>query len=155
MKTPWIRTLLVALLVTLPLTLTSCGDGDDDIEVPKTAPVQPSPEIGAITDPYFSNDDYIGRTVTVTAEVTQVITDRSFVLTGDEYGDDSLLVLSAAGIDAERGKDVTVTGVVGKFAYDAYAAEYDLGGADSYAGFDAEEFLVAIGGPSAGGAPSA
>ena len=142
--------LLVAVLVTLPLTLTSCGDGDD-IEVPKTAPVQPSPEIGAITDPYFSNDDYIGRTVTVTAEVTQVITDRSFVLTGD----DSLLVLSAAGIDAERGKDVTVTGVVGKFAYDAYAAEYDLGGADSYAGFDAEEFLVAIGGPSAGGAPSA
>ncbi|MEV4703170.1 hypothetical protein [Actinoplanes sp. NPDC049316] len=84
--------------------------------------------------------------VTVTAEVSKVITDRSFVLTGEEYGDDSLLVLSAPGIEAERGEEVTVTGVVGKFAYGAYFNDYDLGSADSYEDFDAEEFLVATGG---------
>jgi hypothetical protein len=153
MKKAKARILLIPLLVALPVTAASCGVGDG-IEVPTTAPLRPSPEIGAITDPFFSNDAYIGRTVTVTAEVTKVITDRSFVLTGDEYGDDSILVLSAPDIDAERGKEVTVTGVVRKFTYGAYFDDYDLGGADSYEDFDAEEFLEATGSPSAGASPS-
>ncbi len=140
-------------MVAMPLMLGACGVGDG-IEVPTTAPLRPSPAIGAITDPYFSNDDYIGRTVTVTATVSKVITDRSFVLTGDEYGDDSILVLSAPGIAAERGRQVTVTGVVSTFTYGAYFDDYDLGGADSYEDFDAEEFLVATGTPSSGTSPS-
>lgn len=154
MKTVLARTLLIPLLAALPLAAGSCGVGDGT-EVPTTAPVQPSPPVGAITDPYFSNDAYIGRTVTVTARVSKVITDRSFVLTGEEYGDDSLLVLSAPGIEAERGEEVTVTGVVRTFTYGAYFNDYDLGGADSYEDFDAEEFLVATGGPAGVSSPPA
>jgi hypothetical protein len=45
--------------------------------------------------------------------------------------------------------EVTVTGVVREFSYDAYTEDHDLRNADSYTGFDAEEFLVATGGPSA------
>ncbi|UQU62609.1 hypothetical protein COUCH_26720 [Couchioplanes caeruleus] len=153
MNTAGRRTPLIAVMVALPLMLASCGVGDG-VEVPTTAPLRPSPAVGAITDPYFGNDDYIGRTVTVTATVSKVITERSFVLTGNEYGDDSILVLSAPGIEAEPGKQVTVTGVVRKFTYGAYFDDYDLGGADSYEDFDAEEFLVATGTPSPGPSPS-
>ncbi|MDY7088525.1 MAG: hypothetical protein SYR96_25905 [Actinomycetota bacterium] len=134
--------------------LGACGVGEGT-EVPTTAPLRPSPEVGAVTDPYFGNDDYIGRTVTLTATVTKVITDRSFVLTGNEYGDDSILVLSAPGIDAESGKQVTVTGVVSTFSYEHYLDDYGLGSADAYQEFDAEEFLVATGGPSSDASPSA
>jgi hypothetical protein len=88
--------------------------------------------------------------------VTKVIPPGSFVLAGREYGDDSLLVVSAPKMDVQVAQQVDVTGVVRQFDYDVYVDDYDLGtDAGLYTEFDQEEVLIA-GGPaaSAGGSPS-
>lgn len=150
-----IRSVLITALVAVPVGLGACGDGGDGVTISPSP--ERSPEITDIADDYFGNADFIGRTVTVAGEVTRVITSRSFVLTGDEYGDGSLLVLNAAGMDVEVGETVEVTGNVQKFGYQTYRDEYRLDeDPRTYAEFNGEEFLVAMGADaSPGPSPSA
>ena len=141
----------VAAAAMMALLAGCSGDGSDEPPGPDTpATVQQSPDITDITEDYFSNPSYLGKTVTVTGDVTRVITPASFVLTGEEYDDDSILVLSAQHLDVREGEQVTVTGEVQRFEYTAYEGGYGLDDDDGYIEFAGEEFLVAArpGGPA-------
>ncbi|MGB3231559.1 MAG: hypothetical protein WA944_22340 [Mycobacterium sp.] len=101
-------------------------------------------DVEDITDDYFDNDEYVGQTVTVSAEVTDVIGPQSFELAGNDWGDESLLVTSADNADVQQGNVVEVTGEVAEaFVYDTYAADYALGDPGLYITYNEEKFLIA------------
>jgi hypothetical protein len=157
MRQPRGATVAVSVLLTASLAMGACGADDPDPaapDVPATSP-EASPEIGDITADYFGGPSYIGRTVTVTGTVTQLISDGAFMLDGKQYGDESLLVISAPAIDAQMDKQVTVTGVVREFGFDEWSGEYALGEEPGpYIDFSGEEVLV-VGGTQGSVAPSA
>ena len=133
-----VRALLVAgALAALPFATTACGD--DETAAPETT-------TEAVDDDYFASEEFLGREVTVSAVVTTVLGDKSFVLDGSEYGDESLLVLSAdeaGGMDLQEGDVVEVTGTVEDFAYANYRDAYGLIDDGVYTTYGDEEFLAA------------
>ncbi len=78
------------------------------------------PEVGVTVEdvqepqPFFEGE-YLGRVVTVSAEVTGVLGPRSIELAAREYGEDSLLVQAPQPIEARPGQVVRVTGTVGQY----------------------------------------
>jgi hypothetical protein len=149
-------TVAVSVLLTASLAMGACGADEADTAIPDVPVSSPeaSPEIGNITADYFGGPSYIGRTVTVTGTVTQVISDGAFMLDGKQYGDESLLVISAPAIDAQMDKQVTVTGVVREFGFEEWSDEYTLGEEPGrYIDFSGEEVLV-VGGSQGSVAPS-
>ncbi|GAB3658244.1 hypothetical protein [Glycomyces tarimensis] len=120
--------------------LAACGDdegratdsgGDTDVE-------------DITGDDYFSDEEYIGDTVTVSAEVTDVLTATSFELAGEEYADESLLVLTEQEIAVAEGDIVQVIGTVEEsFRYDDYVDQYNLDEPEPYERYGDEEFLTA------------
>lgn len=142
----WIVIMMVAIAVA------ACGGQDPDAdELPEAGTAEQSPEITDITEEAFGDAHYIGQTVTVTGKVTRIITPTSFVLTGEEYDDDSILVLSAGEYDPELYAPLTVTGEVQRFEYPNYRG-YELDDEDSYVEFNGREFIVA--GPPRSPVPS-
>lgn len=104
------------------------------------------PTVEEITDVnYFGDtDEFVGDTVTLEAEVTEVLSPQSFELGGQDWGDESLLVTSAEPVDVQQGNMVEVTGTVGEaFIYADYVTEYDLVDPAVYTVFENEKFLVA------------
>lgn len=158
-----VRASVLAGLMAAPLALGACGDEEtpeaggstpDTAATTMASSPEASPEIGDITDDYFSDASYLGKTVTVEGTVTQVVGESAFVLDGIEYGDENLLVVSAPAMDVTVGEKAAVTGVVREFGFDTYAGEYQLGeDVTAYTGFAGEEFLVA-GGTQGSPAPS-
>ncbi|SFQ73073.1 hypothetical protein SAMN05421810_11537 [Amycolatopsis arida] len=126
-----------AVLAALPLVLAGC---DEDSAGPETgADVEDVTE-----DDYFGTNEYVGETVTVSAAVTDVINPRAYVLGGQAYGDESLLVLYAEGNqDVREGTTVRATGTVRQFRHADYVEPYGLVDEGRVAGFADEEFLVA------------
>lgn len=94
---------------------------------------------------WFSTEQYVGEKVTVSSTVLRTLSAQAFVLAGEDYGDDSLLVLSKNEMsNLEPGMEIKVTGVVRVFNYDEYVEPYGLYGAGPlYEPFESEEFLVA------------
>jgi hypothetical protein len=129
---------VVGAAALLPFSLAACGD---DSAGPETgADVEDITEEEA----YFADDQFLGETVTVSAEVTQVLSPTSFELAGEDRGDESLLVTSAAEVqDLREGEVVQVTGEVSKFVYVDDADEYGLADAGLYEPYESEEFLAA------------
>lgn len=122
----------------MPLAATACGD---DSAGPETgADVQEIADTG-----YFASDEYVGQTVTVSAEVTEVLSPSSFELGGVGYGDESLLVISAERADVRDGEVVKVTGKVEEpFDYHYYSNSYGLNeDSNLYERYGEENFLVA------------
>lgn len=101
-------------------------------------------DVDDLTTGYFDDSKYLGEQVTVSAEVTRVLSARSFELAGDGYGDDSLLVVSAGSSEViEKGNVAKVTGTVEEFSYDAFAKEYGLVDEPIYDSYSKERLLVA------------
>lgn len=96
-------------------------------------------------DQYFADgDEFVGKTVTVSAEVSEVLGPKSFVINGDDWGDDSLLVLSAEEASSlQEDELVRVTGTVQEFTYDTYATNYGLVDAGLYEPYGTEKFIGA------------
>lgn len=144
------------VIATVAIAVAACGGQDPDAdEIPNLRPevgTEQSPEISDITEEAFGDAHYIGQTVTVTGKVTRIITPTSFVLTGDEYDDDSILVLSAGEYDPVLYDPLTVTGEVQRFQYPNYRG-YELDDEDSYVDFNGREFIVA--GPARSSSASA
>lgn len=134
----WLSAGITAALV---LALAACGDDGDD----STGPDEGT-DVEDVTenDRYFDDDEYVGDEVTVSAEVTEVFGPTSFELAGDDWGDDSLLVVSAEDApDLTEGQVVQVTGTVREFVYADYEADYGLGDIDIYEPYASEKFLEA------------
>jgi hypothetical protein len=102
------RTALVALICA-PV-LAGCGAGDD------TAGPERGVDVGEIQEeqPYFQGD-YLGQQVTVSATVTRVLSPTGVELAGGDYGDDSLLVVTAEPTRVRAGDEVRATGTVGQY----------------------------------------
>lgn len=83
---------MVGAAALLPFGVVACGD---DTAGPETG----TDVEGVTEDDYFGTDRLVGQEVTVSAEVTEVFGGKAFEPGGENYGDDSLLVLS--GKDAQ------------------------------------------------------
>jgi hypothetical protein len=151
-----VRMSVAASILAVPLALGACGDDEDNVisATPPATATEASPDIGDITDDYFQDPSYVGQTVTVRGTVTRVVGPSSFLLDGREYGDDTLLVISAPAMDVEVGRQVDVTGVVRQFDYEIYRDGFGLADPGLYGDFEQEEVLV-VGGPAASGGASA
>lgn len=104
------------MAVACALVLAGCGAGDT-----------PGPDTGAAggtlaENDWFDTEDYLGRTVTVSATVATVLGPQAFLLAGEDDGDDTFLVLSRdTPRELSAGEDIQVTGTVRRFHYDTLA----------------------------------
>ncbi len=127
----------VALAAALPLTGCTADDGPDS-DAPGTRGT------GRRGRLYFADDAFVGETVTVRAEVRDVMTPNSFTINGEDWGDESVLVLSEQDLtDVEEGEFVSVTGVVRDFAFEEYADNYGLLDEGLYDPYGDEEVIEA------------
>lgn len=133
-RTP--RLLAAAVAAALPLATVACGSE------------QPERVVGVddVRDSeLFASDKVLNETVTIDADVSDVLTPTSFELHAPDLGDESLLVVSAIEHeDITEDDAVTVTGIVREFVYDEFATDYRLAEDKTrYEPYDSEQFLVA------------
>jgi hypothetical protein len=126
---------LVATAVLAAAVLGACGTEDD------TAGPEQGVTVEEIQEPqYFYEGEYLGQEVTVSAAVTAVIDPRSFELAGEDYGADSLLVMTSAPAAVQEGQVVRVTGTVGQF-HRLSEDDYAPGTYDRYEKYETEAYL--------------
>lgn len=102
-----VRTRLIAVLAAVALT-GACGGGD-------TAGSERGVSVGDLqAEEFFYEGEYLGRTVTVSAAVAEVAGPRSVELSGGDFGDEQLLVVSNDPVSVAAGQVVRVTGTVGQ-----------------------------------------
>jgi hypothetical protein len=130
------RDSLVAItaLVTLIAPVAGCDRAPAD---EKPADVPPT------SNAYFADTAFVGRTVAINAPVVRVITERSFEVNAQGFGDDSLLVITPRGLAVTAGERLRLRGNVEVFYYATYSREYRLAPAEEYTKFVGEEFLAA------------
>ncbi|MBV8996682.1 MAG: hypothetical protein JO287_23930, partial [Pseudonocardiales bacterium] len=63
---------------------------------------------------YFYQGDYLGRTITVSARVDDVLAPRVFELSDDDYRGEKLLVVTDQPVEVAKDEAVRVTGTVGQ-----------------------------------------
>ncbi|MGW0497749.1 hypothetical protein ACWD0Z_20700 [Streptomyces sp. NPDC003007] len=113
---------LLAALLLGGAILSGCGNGDTE-GPEKGADVQDVQETSLWRDVHR----WVGKEVTVSADVNEVLNRHSFTLAGVPESDvDELLVVSADTTDVEEGETVQVTGTV-KAGFNAEAVKKDLG----------------------------
>lgn len=127
---------VVGALALLPFAAVGCAEDTTDEDTATVAEDDAQHE-------YFGSDQFVGDDVVVSAVVTDVLGDKAFVLDGSEYGDESLLVLSADLDGVRVGDVVRLTGIVGEFVHADYREEYGLFDEGVYDLFVDEEFLLA------------
>lgn len=127
----WVAAVGVALL------LVSCG-GDED-----AAPEAPD-TTGHRAAQYFASDEYLGKTVTITAGITDVYFAGGVGVDAGEWGDESVLVLSEDNAESlKEGDTVRVTGRVERFVYEDYAVTHGLVNEGMYERYSGERFIDA------------
>jgi hypothetical protein len=63
---------------------------------------------------YFYQGSNLGRTITVSARVDDVLAPRVFELSDDHYRDEKLLVVTDQPVDVSKNETLRVTGTVGQ-----------------------------------------
>ena len=89
---------------------------------------------------YFYRGNQLGRTVTVSAAVSEVDGSRVFKLSGGDSSDD-LLVLTAQPVDVAKDQEVRVTGTVGQLHHSAPSERVPYLQRDLYDKHDTETYL--------------
>ncbi|WP_028931887.1 hypothetical protein [Pseudonocardia asaccharolytica] len=114
--------------------LAGCG-GED------TAGPERGVTVGEIQQPqYFYEGEYLGRQVTVSAAVADVLGPRSLEIDGADYGDNSLLVMTTEPVAVEVGQVVRATGTVGQY-HRLSEHDYPPGAYDLYEKYETEAYL--------------
>ncbi|MDR7301442.1 hypothetical protein [Haloactinomyces albus] len=104
------RLTVLGALVFVPV-VAGCGGGD-------TAGPQRGVTVEELQqEQYFYQGNYLGRTVTISAAVSEVRGPQSFELSGGDFGDDTLLVVTSRPVEIEEGRVVRVTGTAGQLHY--------------------------------------
>ncbi len=112
---------LLAVIALLTALLPGCAQDDPEAEA--------GVEVEDITDdaedanPYFDPVSLIGEEVTVSGEVSDYLDGGGFRISGDEFGDTGLPVVSDGDTALAEGQLVQVTGEVVEFDRDALEAE--------------------------------
>lgn len=103
---------------------------------------------------YFYEGEYLGQTVTVTAAVSEILTEDRIEVNGGEYGDESLLVIAKQPLDVAVGDVVRITGTVGQYHVTIEEEGVPPVPYDVYEDYESEEYLYgATVEPAGGGAP--
>lgn len=128
------RLAAIGALVVVPL-VAGCGGGD-------TA----GPHRGTTVDDlqqeqYFYQGNHLGRTVTVSAAVSEVRGPQSFELSGGDFGDATLLVVTSRPVEIVRGRTVRVTGTVGQLHHSFPAEKVPYIQRDLYTKYATEAYL--------------
>lgn len=84
----------------------------------------------------------VGETVTISAEIADVLSPSSFTLEAPGL-ENELLVLSAAPAEVSEGDAVQVTGTVRRFAFAEFTEDFELGDRDLYEPFENQRFIQA------------
>ncbi|OOC55978.1 MULTISPECIES: hypothetical protein [Nocardiopsis] len=141
----WLGAVPAAVVASSVLALSACGDGGTagGEEGPDVEDVQEDGEGDEEGDGDDENVE-LGSTVTVSSEVTEVLSNQSFRLEGtDDWENDPLLVVSARQADVAAGDVVEVTGTVEEFEYTTYSEDYSLAEEGDYEHFEEQRFIVA------------
>ncbi len=97
---------------------------DDDSAGPERGvTVEDVAEDQAFDDDGFA-DDLAGREVTVSGNVSEVVSASAIRLGGDDFGGDGLLVIGVSKTDISEGDEVRVTGKVRKFDAAQFETEF-------------------------------
>jgi hypothetical protein len=85
-----------------------CGEGDRSAGPESGVTVEDMEE-----DQYFHEGEYLGKKVTISAAVSEILAPNSIEANGADYGDDSLLVIAQHPLDVSVGDVLRITGTVG------------------------------------------
>ena len=121
------RPLLVLLLAfLLAAGVAACGRGDDESAGPETGRTDVE-DVTEGDEPITEPDRFVGQTVTVSGEVSDLLGPSAFEIAGEDAGGEGLLVVGAAQAPT-LGDDtvVQVTGTV-RDGFDVAEAERELG----------------------------
>lgn len=151
---------LLVLPVTL-LALAACGGDDDD----ETVGPEEDEDVEDVTEDEdavgdglyyeddldeFEDDELVGETVTVSAEIDRVLEDGTSFVVGEEVVEGGLLVLvppaaNVSDVTLEEGADVQIEGEVTEFAVTDIETEYEPFDLDDelYTDYEEENALVA------------
>jgi hypothetical protein len=130
------RVALVGVAAASTLLLGACGDTAGTEAGVDVADIQQEPDAGVFDQPDFTDPmSFVGQTVTVSAEVNDLISTQAFTIAGTlQTSADELLIVSA---DPEMAIDensaVEVTGVV--------MERFDVVGAEEFVGGDLDDGL--------------
>lgn len=117
-----LRKLAILLLTTSAIVAVGCGDGGSD-----PPPVDRDAEEGiepAGKDFFFDPGVYVGREVTATGYVSDVMTLAAFRIAGERFEERGILVVSNGDLSSLDDDDlVQVTGTVRWFNREAFARE--------------------------------
>ncbi|MDN5750955.1 MAG: hypothetical protein L0H64_21015 [Pseudonocardia sp.] len=132
------RAALVGVAAASTLLLSACGDTAGSEAGADVADIQqePTEDIGVFDQPDFADPaSFVGQTVTVSAEVNDLISTQAFTIAGTlQTGADELLIVSAdAGIPITEDSAVEVTGTV--------MERFDVAGVEEFVGGDLDDGL--------------
>ncbi len=117
-----LRGLAILLLGAFALVAVGCGDGGRD-----PPPVDRDADLGSEPvgkDFFFDPGTYVGREVTVTAYVSDVLTSVAFRIAGERFEGPGILVVSNDDLSSLDDRDlVQVTGSVRWFKVEDFARE--------------------------------
>jgi hypothetical protein len=127
----WILAAVAVVAVIVIALIVWALVGDDDDGLGDDVIVDGISNENAFDDDGFA-ESLVGQSVTVTAEVSEVLTPAAFRIGGDGFGEDGLLVLSPAAGTLSEGQEVVVIGIVRQFERDQLEGDlgWDLGGFD-------------------------
>lgn len=134
------RAALVGIAATSALLLTACGDTAGSEAGADVADIQQEPDVdaGVFDTPDFADPmSFVGQTVTVSAEVNDVISTQAFTIAGTlQTSADELLILAAdPGVAITEESAVEVTGTV--------MERFDVLGAEEFVAGDLDDGLFA------------
>ncbi|MFL6148071.1 MAG: hypothetical protein ACJ72I_11355 [Pseudonocardiaceae bacterium] len=102
------RLAVIGALVVVPL-VAACGSGAGPAGAQRGVTVSDLQH-----KEYFYQGEYLGRPVTVSAKVSDVLAPRMFELSGGDFGDKKLLVVTDRPVTVSEDEVVRVTGTVGQ-----------------------------------------
>lgn len=126
---------VIGTLVVVPL-VAACGAG-----APTAGPERGVTVSGLEQREYFYQGDYLGRTVTVSAAVADVLGPRLFELSGGNVGDVKLTVVTDRPIAVSKDAVVRVTGTVGQLHLSAPSDRVPYIQRDLYASQETKAYL--------------
>lgn len=92
--------------------------------------------------PYFDIDPLVGDEVTISGEVSEILSETAFRISGDEFGDEGVAVVMAGGVQLEEGAVAQVTGTVTERNADAVNEALDTDLADEDLADLTEEYVI-------------
>lgn len=135
MKRRICRVAVIGALAAVPL-VAACGSGAP------TAGPQLAVTVGDLQQKdYFYQGRYLGRIVTVSARVGNVLGPRVFELFGGDFRDEKLVVVTDRPVEVSKDEAVRVTGTVGQLHHSAPSEEVPYLQQALYTRYETEPYL--------------